>query len=159
MATRRRCTECRCTFTPSPQARLKQQVCGAACRAARDLKLARVRRRADIDGARADDQERQRASRARRAEARAAQARATAGGGCHAPPSAPKSADLPMDLVGFVDRALEASRASLLRDLRRRWPRPRVTVATPLAVSRATFGVQMCDPTGKSAAFLATCHA
>jgi hypothetical protein len=66
---------------------------------------------------------------------------------------------LPEDLVQFVDRALEVSRASLLRDLRRNWPRPSEIVATPFAVSRASFGTEMCDPTEKSGAFLAGCHA
>jgi hypothetical protein len=160
MATRRRCTECRCTFTPSPRARSTQRVCGPACRAARDRKLGRARRRVDIAGARADDRRRQQAARARRAEAREAPARAApSGAGCHAPPSAPKSAQLPEDLVRFVDRAFEASRASLVRDLRKKWPWPSEFVATPFALSRASFGTERCDPTGESGAFLAGCHA
>ena len=47
MVPRRRCSECRCSFTPSPRAVLSQRVCGAACRAARDRKLPRGRRRRD----------------------------------------------------------------------------------------------------------------
>jgi hypothetical protein len=159
MATRRRCIECRCTFTPSPRARQTQRVCGPACRAARDRKLARQRRRADLIGTREDDKRRQQALRARRSEARAAAVQASTGVGCHAPRSASKSEELPEDLVRRVDRAFEASRASLLRDLRRKWPRSRTDVATPRALSRTSFGVQVCDPTGKSAAFVATCHA
>jgi hypothetical protein len=160
MATRRRCTECRSPFTPSPRAQQTQRVCGPACRAARDRKLARARRCADIAGARAEERIRQQASRAHRAAVLASEAPPAApAGGCHAPASAPKSSELPEDLTRFVDRAIEASRASLLHDLRRKWPRPRAVVAMPRAVSRASFGVQMCDPTGESAALPARCHA
>ena len=61
MSARKRCSECRCTFTPSPQARATQRVCSAPCRAARDRKLARKRRREDLDGFRDDDKRRQQA--------------------------------------------------------------------------------------------------
>jgi hypothetical protein len=137
-------------FTPSPRAQSTQRVCGPECRAARDRKLARARRRREVDDYRADECKRQRerrkalvvqASEARAAQARAAQAQATefgatearaaeGGAGCHAPPSASKPAKSLEDLVRFVDRWLEASRASLLRDLRRKWPPQRAGVAT-----------------------------
>jgi hypothetical protein len=67
MATRRRCIECRRTFTPGPRAVGTQLVCGPACRAVRDRKLARARRQKDVDGFRDDERLRQQASRAVRA--------------------------------------------------------------------------------------------
>jgi len=106
------------------------------CRTARDRKLARARRRGDIDGYRADERVRQRASRDGRAKAREAEA----GGTGHAPPSAPKSSELREEIARFVDRAVEASRATLLRDLSRIWPCLREIVAKDGDVSRASFG-------------------
>jgi hypothetical protein len=41
-----------------------------------------------------------------------------------------------------VDRAVDRSRASLLRDLRRIWPQQREIVAITEDLSRASFGVQ-----------------
>jgi hypothetical protein len=120
-------------FTPSPRAQLTQRVCGPACRVARNRKLARARRRRDEDGYRADEcrrqQERREAHASRASTTGAAEAAAKAGTsgatevrrGCHAPPSVSKSLKLLDDLVQFVDRRLEASRASLLRALRRKW--------------------------------------
>jgi len=120
-------------FTPSPRAQLTQRVCGAACRTARNRKLGRARRRRDEDGYRADEcrrqQERREAQAARASAMGAAEAAAEAGTSgaaevrreCHAPPSASKPLELLDDLVRFVDRRLEASRASLLRALRRKW--------------------------------------
>jgi hypothetical protein len=57
---------------------------------------------------------------------------------------------LPEDLVHFVDRAVAASRATLLRALSRKWPLVRDFVATAGPVSRASFGAQACDPTARS---------
>ncbi|HEY8041702.1 MAG TPA: hypothetical protein VIF15_17980 [Polyangiaceae bacterium] len=139
MATRRRCSECRCPFTPSPRAQSTQRVCGAECRAIRNRKLARARRSLAIDDYRADECARQEASRGRRAQGAKAQ-EAEAGEVCHALPSASKSLKLPKEFVGFVDRAVEVSRATLLRVLRRNWPRLRENVATAREVSRASFG-------------------
>ena len=45
MGTRRRCSECRHTFIPSPRARSTQRDCCRACRTSRNRKLARARRR------------------------------------------------------------------------------------------------------------------
>jgi hypothetical protein len=104
----RRCSECRKTLKPKPSARTTQRVCSEACRAARDRKLARGRRRVDLVDARADERERQRACRARR----------RAAGGCHAPPSTPKSSLSRGQIRLIVDRALGRSRRSLERDLR-----------------------------------------
>ena len=161
MGTRRRCTECRRTFHPSPRASATARVCGPACRAARDRKLARARRRSDVDAYRADERTRQQDSRARRANAKAA---ATTPDGPrhaegHAPPSVPKRLELPRDLVAIVDHALARSRATLLRDLLQKQPPERASVVTPWPASRGSFGAQSCDPTGKSGAILGACHA
>lgn len=155
MVTRRRCSECRCPFTPSRRALLTQRVCGAECRAARDRKLARARRRREIEDYRADEQLRQEASRGRRAKGPLA----ATGDVCHAPASASKSSELPEKVVRFVDRAVEASRATLLRVLSRNWPRPRENVAAAGEVSRASFGVQVPDLTARCDENLGRCHA
>jgi hypothetical protein len=106
MATHKRCSECRCSFSPSPRAWSTQRVCGAECRAVRDRKLARARRRHDIEGYRYDERVRQEASRGRRVKAQAGEVGAVG----HAPASACKSAELPVEVLRFVDRAVEASR-------------------------------------------------
>jgi hypothetical protein len=155
MVTRRRCSECRCPFTPSPRARSTQRVCDAECRAARDRKLARARRRREVDDYRAEERVRQRASRATRAQARAA----ALGAPCHAPPSASKSSELPEEVAELVERAFEASRATLLRDLSRNWPRLRENVAKAGPVSRASFGGQGPDSPAKSDPIPARRHA
>lgn len=129
MGTRRRCSECRHTFTPSPRARSTQRVCCQACRGSRNRKLARVRRRKDLDAYRNDERERQRDRRLTKRRSQSTPAVALCPR-CHAHASASKYADLPEDLLRFVDRAFAKSRASLLRDLRRRWPRPEATAAT-----------------------------
>jgi len=103
-------------FTVAASARATQQVCGSACRRGRDRRLARQRRRRDLDEARADERARQRASRVRRAEEAATGA--TAASGCHAPPSASKLLLSRQEVTEFVDRALARSRATLVRDFR-----------------------------------------
>jgi len=113
MVTRKRCSECGRRYTPSPRAQSTQRVCGAACRAARDRKLARARRRREIDDYRADERVRQRASRAARAKAPTAEV----GASCHAAPSASKPSELPEEVVQLLEHAVAASRATLLRDL------------------------------------------
>src|SRR5262249_26780389 len=118
MATRKRCSECRRTFTPSPRARATQRVCGAACRASRDRKLARARRRRELGEARSDERLRQQQHREkqRRVSAKGAPERAAAQG--HAPASRPNPSISQKELAEILDRALELSRASLMRDLR-----------------------------------------
>src|SRR5271170_1427230 len=138
MVTRKRCSECGRRYTPSPRAQSTQRVCGAACRAARDRKLARVRRRREIYDYRADERVRQRASRAARAKA----APAEIGAPCHAPASASKSLELPEEIVQFLDRAVAASRATLLLDLSRIWPRLCENVAKAGGVSRASVAAK-----------------
>lgn len=84
-----------------------QRVCGVVCRAKRDRKLARVRRRDDLDGARIAERQRQRLNRVRRAAA----------SGCHAVPSQRKGLGSLEEVGRFVDRALRLSRGSLVGDL------------------------------------------
>jgi hypothetical protein len=155
MATRRRCSECRCTFTPSPRALTTQQVCGALCRAARNRKLARMRRRGDVDGYRADERRRQRESRATRAEARGV----APPDDRHAPASEAKSSEAQAEIAQLVDQVVAVSRATLLRDLRRRWPRLREILATGGEVSRASFRGQGTDPTAQSGGVMDARHA
>jgi hypothetical protein len=147
MATRRRCSECGTRFTPSPRARTTQRVCGASCRVVRDRKLARRRRRREIVDYCADERDRQQAVRDRRVQAK--REAAASGGPRHAPPSACKSADLLEEVARLVDRAVEASRASLLRDLGRIWPQFRQNLAKGGTASRASFGGQVLDPPAK----------
>jgi 2-oxo-4-hydroxy-4-carboxy--5-ureidoimidazoline (OHCU) decarboxylase len=156
MVTRRkRCSECDCRFTPSPRARSTQRVCGATCRAARDRKLARLRRRRDLAGYRADDRVRQQDSRDRQTEA----GKAHADGPRHAPASAPKPSESFEEVARFVHRAVEASRATLMRDLSRNWPRLLQLAAEGGDTSRASFGGQVVDLPGRSDPNLATRHA
>lgn len=121
-------------------------MCGPTCRAARDRKLARARRRREPEDYREDERERQRQSRgARRAKTRAAETDAVG----HAPPSAAKERQLPAEVIKFVDRAVDRSRASLMRDLLRFWPLQREIVASAGEVSRTSFGGQaMASSTG-----------
>jgi hypothetical protein len=146
MSARRRCTECRKTFDPAITARDTQRVCGAACRASRDRRLARARRRRELDDYRADERERQCTRRERR-EA----------DGCHAPPSAPKCAELPREVVEIVDRLVRVSRATLLRQIRGFFQRGVAPgVAKAGAMSRATLAAGQAenalDPTKTLAA-------
>ena len=148
MAACRRCAECRKTFKPAPSARTTQHVCCEACRATRDRRLARARRRRDLEDARCDERERQRLSRETRAAA-----------GCHAPPSARKCPLSPQEVRQFVDRALGRSRATLVRDLRGALLRI-VAIAGNAeagadALSRASLGPQASDKMGDSGANLA----
>jgi hypothetical protein len=131
-------------------------VCGPTCRAARDRKLARARRRRELEDYRDDERERQRQSRgARRAKARAAE---TDGVG-HAPPSAPIERQLPAEVIKFVERAVDRSRASLKRDLLRFWPLQREIVVSAGEVSRASFGRQGMDSSKGSGPSLDDGHA
>ena len=147
MAMSRRCTECRKTFAPAKSALSTQCVCSKACRALRDRKLARERRRCDLDDARIDERDRQRARREQLA------------GGCHAPPSARKCPLSPKEVRQFVDRALARSRATLVHDLRgilRRFAPIRGEGPTlAMARSRATLGSEDSGIAGESGANLA----
>jgi len=104
MATRKRCTECRQRFTSTARGPIVQRVCGAACRASRDRKLARARRRREIVEFRAEE-------RVRQAEHRGQPPV------CHAPSSARNQPELLDEVVDFVDRSLRLSRAIMMRDI------------------------------------------
>ena len=127
---KQRCSECRLRFEPAATARTKQRVCGSACRNRRRARLARQRRRADLDGCRADERERQRQHRAR-VRATSARAgppsRASPSGPdegsrapiCHEPASASKGSELQDELEEMVARMMRVSRATLEREMAR----------------------------------------
>jgi len=158
MGNRRRCTECRCSFTPSPRAAHSQRACGPACRAARDRKLARARRRREIDAHREDDRRRQQETRARRTAA-APPAPVAIMPARHAPPSAPKDLDSQKQIDRIVARVMTVSRATLERELARITVPPRSIVAGPRPASRATFRPQALDPAGESSSISGPRHA
>jgi hypothetical protein len=126
---------------------------------ARDRKLARARRRREIDDARADERTRQRDSRARRTHAKATTEDAGIDAPGHAPASAPNSAESLKEIVRFVDRAFAVSRATLLRDLGRSGPHLREKRAKAGRRSRASFGGQGLDLPGHSGPILGRRHA
>jgi hypothetical protein len=103
----RRCSEFRKPFEVEPSAVATQRVCGVVCRAKRDRKLARARRRDDLDDARIAERQRQRLNRVRRAAA----------SGCHAVPSQRNDLGSLEEVWRSVDRALRLSRGSLVGDL------------------------------------------
>jgi hypothetical protein len=149
MPARRRCTECRKTFDPAITARERQRVCGEACRASRDRKLARARRRRELDDCRADEREWKRPRR-----------EGLAADGCYAPPSTPKCAELPREVVEIVDRLLRVSRATLLRQMRGVFQRGIAPgVAKAGALSRASLDAGQAENTPDPAKTLAARHA
>jgi hypothetical protein len=80
-------------------------VCGAACRARRRNRLARRRRRADLDEQRVDERARQHKHRKAAREAR-----------CHELAADPKPLELQSKLREIVDKVAAASRASFRRE-------------------------------------------
>ena len=66
MTNRRRCVVCRLWYRPASSAVKDQCVCSAACRRERRLKLAKLRRGADLKRFRSEEKRRQQKSRARR---------------------------------------------------------------------------------------------
>lgn len=160
----RRCSECRAHFEPEASAREKQRVCGPGCRKLRRARLARQRRRADLDEFRAEERERQRQCRERRRTAVAAelgsqscrgspQSACSGRGGqaCHGLASARKPLNLHQEVLEMVDSSLTLSRASLERATTRiRQQLSRLAARDPLdsgqrvargsAVSRADLG-------------------
>src|SRR5436190_1272203 len=134
----RRCSECRKTFRPAPSARKTQRVCEAGCRSKRDRRLAQARRRRELAEARAEERARQQACRERRSKA-----------GCHAAASAPKRSLTQQEVEQFVDRALELSRATLVREvrgiLRRLAPIGGSGEGGKTAMSRASLAAQASD--------------
>ena len=146
---RRRCTECRKPFEIAASAIATQRVCGATCRSARDLKLARKRRLRELVEVREEERDRQRASRARR----------SLGAGCHAPPSAAKPLLSRGEVGEIVDQALALSRATLVRDLRGVLRRCTRDSGEPERLSRVSLGRQVVEVMGDSAAAVEAGHA
>lgn len=110
---RRRCCECRRWYVPEPSAATTQRTCSKGCRLRRRAKQEKVRREADLAGARADERERQRLHRARKREETGAD-----------PPLS--RAGLSLKLYGVVEEILEEvgqaqrlSQAGLRRRVRR----------------------------------------
>lgn len=120
---RRRCSECRKWFAPHPASTVSQKTCGAeACRRSRRGKLARRRRAADLEGARQEERERQRAHRARvraGADRKTSSCHAPGSGGrpCHGPASGTKGRESRREFEILVDRVMSASRATLEREI------------------------------------------
>jgi hypothetical protein len=159
-AERRRCTECRQWFEAAPSARGTQKVCSAACRAKRQRKLARRRRRAHVQQARVEERERQRDSRAKRRAApeRAQDSAASAASlavpepgrdgpaapAGHAPAMRAKSPDTLGKVLDFWDNEMARSRATLERRiaaiLRRSAPETGTARDSPSALSRSSLG-------------------
>ena len=118
MATRKRCTECRKTYTPTPQATKTQRVCGEECRKKRDRKLAKARRRREIVDYRSDERERQQRRRGQLRQASPTSAEERSAPACHAPASAHNPSISFKKVKESVDRVLALSRATLMHDLR-----------------------------------------
>lgn len=114
MVTRRRCTECGRRFKPAATSAKSQKVCGPGCRLARRGKQARRRRQSDLDGYRADELARQRASRAARRSAAASDVAR-----CHAPASDAKCAKRKPEIDRIVAETFRRSRTGLERELQR----------------------------------------
>ena len=103
-----RCTECRKWFAAAVTAREHQCVCGPECRRQRRNKLARRRRRSEIEEHRADERARQQKHRD-----------AARGADRHEPASDGNYLDLLVKLQQVVDNASHLSRATFRRDARR----------------------------------------
>jgi hypothetical protein len=118
MATRKRCTECRKTYTPTPRAKKTQRVCGEECRKKRDRKLAKARRRREIVDYRSDERERQQRRRDPLHPASPTSPKERSAAECHAPASMRNASISLKKVEEFVDHALALSRATLMRNLR-----------------------------------------
>jgi len=103
--------ECRSWFVPDARAGETQCVCGADCRRERRGRQARTRRRADLEGHRADERKRQARWRRERREA-------PLHAECHAPASVGKTPEVLRKILERWDKAAALSRASLLRETR-----------------------------------------
>jgi hypothetical protein len=112
MRARRRCTECRCWFVPCGSATHSQKVCSQTCRRKRQRKLARRRRRADLEGFRAEERVRQQVHRERLRDERLIEADEPAVS--RATLSAPEAV-LRDQIVESWDRQLLLSRATFAR--------------------------------------------
>ncbi len=114
-----RCTVCRHRYRPSVTAITFQKTCSESCRLRRRRRLARARRERNLQDYRVDERERQRSSRRRRKKKKAAVV----------PPETtdsvdvsraglqPQVADIQKFVRESVDKALDRSRPSLIRQL------------------------------------------
>jgi len=129
MAQSIRCTECR-TWTPaSPTAEGKQKVCCQACRKRRNRKLARKRRRCNLEECRQDERDRKRRSREVQRTRKTEQmpglrderdpASWTESRACHAPGSADNLAKVMAKVDQIMDEVWAMSRARFRRELAR----------------------------------------
>jgi len=142
---RKRCSECRQWFHPAWSALETQVVCGPGCRAARRLRLARLRRGREVQDYRVDERRRQRECRRRRREKADPVA-------CHAPASPLIPAELKQNVLEIWDIAAAVSRATLARRLPtalRRWmPSAGTMQGLRDPLSRAGLIVQPIEVTG-----------
>ncbi len=126
MGVKIRCTECRKTVPAAPSAKGKQRVCSQACRKKRNRKLARKRRRGELQEYRQDEVIRKRAQRRRERERKSRQRALTAepesvswqaGADCHAPGSTYNLAEVLHKVDKIVDETFAVSRARLRQEL------------------------------------------
>lgn len=139
-------------FTPTPSARTTQKVCGPPCRALRDNRHARRRRRDDLDEARDDERERQRKHRAATPRPAAPRPPVTPPPEPrrHAPASDEILSKTLKKLIQSWSAASDLSRATLSREIARAiersvFPRGPRGATTP-ALSRATLEAQRAAP-------------
>lgn len=114
LTARRRCTECRKYFHPSPRAIKSQKVCSQECRRTRNRRLAYRRRRDNLEEYRKKERERQ---RQRRAKHRKQDLTATASRSCHTQPLSAKRLNLKNELLANWDMVFNMSRATFCRKI------------------------------------------
>ena len=114
-----RCTVCRHWYRPSTTATTLQKTCSITCRRRRRRRLARARREHNLQDYRVDERMRQRASRHRRKKKKAVAAPAETLETADASRAGlqPQVADLERFVRQSVDKALERSRPTLIRQL------------------------------------------
>jgi hypothetical protein len=113
-----RCTVCRHRYRPSVTAITLQKTCSIACRRRRRRRLSRARREHNLQDYRVDERTRQRASRRRRKKkAAVAQAETKESGDVSRAGFQPQVADIEKFVRQSVDKALERSRPTLIRQL------------------------------------------
>lgn len=114
-----RCTVCRHRYRPYVTAITLQKTCSIACRRRRRRRLARARREHNLQDYRVDERTRQRASRRRRKKKKAAvaQAETRESGDLSRAGFQPQATDIEKFVRQSVDKALERSRPTLIRQL------------------------------------------
>ena len=114
-----RCSVCRHWYRPSITSISFQKTCSIACRRRRRRRLARTRREHNLQDYRVDERSRQRASRRRQKKKKAAvaQAETKESGDVSRAGFQPQVADIERFVRQSVDKALERSRPTLIRQL------------------------------------------